>query len=299
MAKIVSIINLKGGVGKTTTTVALAEFLAYEHNKKVLVVDLDPQTNATVMLIEQNMWKQAKDEKKTIYNMFKDKLDGTSHFNINKSIIKKVSNIRNGIENLHLLPSSLDLIDIQDEVPLIGSIEDLPQSPMTVLSSYLTDKIIESYDYILIDCPPNLGLITLNGIYISDYYLMPVIPDILSTYGISQTIDRIAKVSTKIRAVNRNYKINPLGIVITKYRQVDKMHKRIAKDLRERSGLSLEDRSAVPPIFEAVVKESNTISEITDIFQTVNTLKQKYNNQNGIYDSYSSITKEFIERIEK
>ena len=73
MGKIISLINLKGGVGKTTTTVALAEFLTFEKRKKVLVIDLDPQTNATVMLINQEVWKKANDEGRTIHQMFLDK----------------------------------------------------------------------------------------------------------------------------------------------------------------------------------------------------------------------------------
>ncbi|NLU08438.1 MAG: AAA family ATPase [Clostridiales bacterium] len=162
MAKIVSLINLKGGVGKTTMTVALAEFLTFKHDKKVLVVDLDPQTNATVMLIDQDMWKDANDNNRTICQMFKDKIDGTNLFDIRNSIIKGVSNVKVENENLDLLPSSINLMDIQDSLPLINTKTNFAQSPITVLASYLNNDIINYYDYILIDCPPNLGLITLN-----------------------------------------------------------------------------------------------------------------------------------------
>lgn len=120
MAKVVSIINLKGGVGKTTTTVLLAEFLSLEYNKKVLVIDLDPQTNATVMLIKQDRWKIANDSNKTLKQMFLDKLNKEKKFDIKSSTIRNVSNIGNGIERLDLLPSSVDLISIQDKLPSIG-----------------------------------------------------------------------------------------------------------------------------------------------------------------------------------
>lgn len=78
---------------------------------------------------------------------------------------------------------------------MINQLSHFAQSPITVLASYLTQEIVDKYDFILIDCPPNLGAITLNGIFLSDYYLIPVVADILSTYGIPQINDRISKVA--------------------------------------------------------------------------------------------------------
>ena len=75
MAKVISTINLKGGVGKTQMTVALAEFLAMEHNKRVLLIDLDPQTNATVSLIDENVWFTKDQNGETLLQLFKDKLE--------------------------------------------------------------------------------------------------------------------------------------------------------------------------------------------------------------------------------
>jgi chromosome partitioning protein len=77
MTTVVSVINLKGGVGKTTITVALAEFLVIEHGFKVLVIDLDPQTNSTVALIGEDEWKKRNESGRTLYHLFKDKLDET------------------------------------------------------------------------------------------------------------------------------------------------------------------------------------------------------------------------------
>ncbi|MBU3197647.1 ParA family protein [Clostridium algidicarnis] len=297
MGKVISLINLKGGVGKTTTTVALAEFLTLEKRKKVLVIDLDPQTNATVMLINQDAWKRANDNKRTIHQMFLDKLNDTDYFDIYKSIIKGVSSIGGGIPDLHLLPSSIDLLDVQDRIPMINQMNSFAQSPITVLANYLTQQIIDEYDYILIDCPPNLGVITLNGIYLSDYYLIPVVADILSTYGIPQIKDRINKVSVNIKSINRSYNIKPLGIVITKYRMQSRMHRETRDDLILRSKLAETDKRSVPQVFKVYVKETTRISEATDIDVQINTLKQKYGYSQEVYDAYENITNEFIRRV--
>ncbi|MEY8001919.1 ParA family protein [Clostridium sp. Mt-5] len=296
MGKVISLINLKGGVGKTTTTVALAEFLTFEKGKKVLVIDLDPQTNATVMLINQKVWKKANDNKRTIHQMFLDKLNNTDYFDIRKSIIKGVSSINGGIPNLDLLPSSIDLLDAQDRIPMINQMNSFAPSPITVLANCLTQELIDEYDYILIDCPPNLGVITLNGIYLSDYYLIPVVADILSTYGIPQIKDRINKVSDNIKLINRTYNIKPLGIVITKYRMQSRMHRETRDDLISRSKLPETDKSSVPKVFKDYIKETTRISESTDIDVKINTLKQKYGYSQQVYDAYESITNEFILR---
>jgi len=206
----ISFINLKGGVGKTQLTIALAEFLVKEHNKKVLVVDLDPQTNATVMLIGDRKWKELNNAGKTLYQLFKDKIDGTNKFNILESIVKKTSNVDGGLDDLHLLPSSLDLIHIQDEIPTIPS-RNPSVAPAKILQEAI-QPIQENYDFILIDCPPNLGIITQNGLMVSDYYLIPTKADYISTYGIPQILDRVNKFN---RLSNRN--VNPLGVVITMY----------------------------------------------------------------------------------
>jgi chromosome partitioning protein len=94
MAKVISTINLKGGVGKTQMTVALAEFLAMEHNKRVLLIDLDPQTNATVSLMDEQAWYTKDQNGETLLQLFKDKLEKTSRFDINQAIMKRVSNVR-------------------------------------------------------------------------------------------------------------------------------------------------------------------------------------------------------------
>src|SRR5690606_27905035 len=82
MAKVVSLINLKGGVGKTSTTVQLAECLSLEYGKRVLVIDLDPQTNATISLIDEEEWEKLDKNNQTLFNLFNDKLNRTKVFDV-------------------------------------------------------------------------------------------------------------------------------------------------------------------------------------------------------------------------
>ena len=128
---------------------------------------------------------------------------------------------------MDLLPSSLELIDIQEDVIKAPRGIFSTIRPVDLLGRQLS-KVKERYDYILIDCPPNLGVITRNGLKVSDVYIIPTIPDILSTYGIPQIISRVKKYSKELER-----DIKPLGIVITKYREQSPVHRRTIKKLQE------------------------------------------------------------------
>lgn len=295
MGKVISFINLKGGVGKTTTTVALAEFLTFEFGKKVLVIDLDPQTNATILLIDQDTWKNANENNKTIYQMFFDELNKTKAFNINDAIIKNTTNLRGGNKNLHLLPSSIDLIDISDRLSELDENHEINDKSIPILSKHLTQELIAEYDYVLIDCPPNLGLITLNGIYVSDYYVIPVIPDILSTYGIPQMITKMDATTRKIKMLNPSCNLSELGIIISKMIKNSGMHKRTLSDLKDRQNLSRNDSSYVPKLFNSIIYQRDSSSNIADFDQVINTMKMKYSSN---YNDYRNLTAEFIERTQ-
>ncbi len=285
MAIVISTINLKGGVGKTQMTVALAEFLALEFNKKTLLIDLDPQTNATVALMDEREWLKKDKNGETLLQLFKDKLEKTSKFDINKAIVRRASNVGGGIPNLDLLPSSLGLIDIQDSLALIPSGRFYATTPVTILKEAIND-VIDNYDFILIDCPPNLGIITLNGIYISDYYLIPSIPDILSTYGIPQILGRIESFKRET-----GISIKPLGIVISMYRAQSRLHDAIIKELKTKAA-----SGEYPRVFDTIIPLSVKAAESADFSTSVNTLKQKYG-YGKIYDSYRNLAEEVLRYV--
>ncbi|MGK4473704.1 ParA family protein [Aeromonas molluscorum] len=278
MTKIISFINLKGGVGKTTTTVNIAATLA-DDGYNVLVIDLDPQTNATVSLIDQEEWQKCHDDGQTLYHLFNDMLKGNDDFDINEAILTDVGNV----EGLDLLPSSIHLVEIQDDIPDMDNKAYV--SHVDVLGNII-ESIKERYDFILIDCPPNLGAITLNGISISDYYIVPTVPDILSKIGISLILNRIRSFKRR----KHSCKIELAGIIFTKVDYRTNLHKSTMRELR--SGDYVDD------VFECEFPQRISVAEApvdSKPFITSPTARRKpdYHETKGII---SSLTKEFLLR---
>lgn len=278
MIRVISVINLKGGVGKTTTTVGLAQILSVEFNKKILVVDLDAQTNATTMLIGEEKWMEVNKQKQTIAQLFYEGVYPRSEkiFDINRAILKGVSNI-DEVKLVDMLPSSLDLIDIQEEVIKAPRGIFSVIRPVDLLDKSLR-KIKQKYDYILIDCPPNLGVITRNGLKVSDVYIIPTVPDVLSTYGIPQIISRVNKFSKELEK-----EIKPLGIVITKYREQSALHKRTVKELRKERDCR---------VFETIFKENDNIANAAEYINK-STMRQKWGYK-GQVDNFKLLAEEIM-----
>ncbi len=278
MATILSTINLKGGVGKTTTTVALAEMLSAHRGKKVLVIDLDPQTNATVVLIGEDRWAELNENGHTLARLFADAIeeDSNGRFDLEKTLQHNVSTIRD-VRSVDLLPSSLDLIDIQDRLATMPRGKYYARNPIDIVRQAIK-PIQDNYDLILIDCPPNLGLITLNGLRISSGYIIPTIPDILSTYGIPQIVQRVRDFSQEI-----GEEIVPLGIVVSKYREQATVHQTTLASLRRRNN---------PPVFDTVIPERNSIADAAGFVPT-GTVRQKYG-YGGVYDLYRDLAEEIM-----
>lgn len=278
MTRVISVINLKGGVGKTTTTVGLAQILSVEFNKKILVVDLDAQTNATTMLIGEEKWMEVNKQKQTIAQLFYEGVYPRSEkiFDINRAILKGVSNI-DEVKLVDMLPSSLDLIDIQEEVIKAPRGIFSAIRPIDLLDKSLRE-IKQKYDYILIDCPPNLGVITRNGLKVSDVYIIPTVPDVLSTYGIPQIISRVNKFSKELEK-----EIKPLGIVITKYREQSALHKRTVKELRKERDCR---------VFETIFKENDNIANAAEYINK-STMRQKWGYK-GQVDNFKLLAEEIM-----
>ena len=283
MARVIALINLKGGVAKTTTTVALAETLASQYGKRILVVDLDPQTNATVMLIGENKWKSLNDKGHTLATLFKDALNPTEKsFDLAATLQKNVSDVQ-GANHIDLLPSSLDLIDVQDRLASAPTGQFYSVTPVDLLRIAIK-PIIEDYDIVLIDCPPNLGIITLNGLRISEGYIIPCVPDVLSTYGIPQIVKRVKSFATETAEP-----VRAIGIVLTKYQISSNIHVNGARRLR------LEND---PPVFETKIRQANQIAAAAEMVSGKRTLKQKYGYAEDLTDSFISLAQEVLNRLE-
>lgn len=284
MAHVVSTINLKGGVGKTHTTVALAEVYAASRGKRVLVIDLDPQTNATTMLIGEDRWAELNEHEFTLARLFKDALDPENgRFDLNRTLQKRVSDVQNA-RSVDLLPSSLDMIDVQDRLATIPPGRFYAVNPIDLLSRAVR-PIIDNYDIVLIDCPPNLGIITLNGLRMSNGYVIPTIPDVLSTYGIPQIVKRVREFSEQIAE-----SIEPLGIIVSKHREQSTVHHTVIERLKE-------ERDA--PFFKTIIKESNQIASAAE-FNAYGrrTFKQKYGYRDGHAEAYEALAKELWEALQ-
>ena len=280
MGRAIATINLKGGVGKSTTTVAVALIMSGILGKKVLVIDLDPQTNATAMLIGDRRWLKLNDEHRTLGQLFSDALTPTGSeklFQLDAALQRRVGRVEEA-RTIDLLPSSLDLIRLQDSLVTMPSGPFHSSVPTIVLERAVRD-LINQYDYVLIDCPPNLGLITLNGLRIADGYIIPTIPDILSTYGIDQIVGRVAEFAEDIATP-----IPPLGIVLTKVRAQSTIHFNTARNLRRDSKI---------PVFETEIPEANALAAAAE-YHDVGTVRQKLG-YGPPFDRHYELTREIME----
>ena len=204
--KIISIINQKGGVGKTTTVINLASALT-QQGKKILVIDLDPQGNATTGLGLSNL--ERSDE--TIYGI----LNGT------KSISKAIK--KTNFDNLDVITSNVDLSGL--EVETAGD-SDRAFILKIKLSAFLNNSE-GSYDYILIDCPPSLSLLTVMALVCSNSLLVPLQTEFFALEGLTQlmkTIDRIK--------INLNPKLEIQGILLTMYDRRNKLSSQVEQEAR-------------------------------------------------------------------
>jgi chromosome partitioning protein len=289
---IVATINLKGGVGKTTTTVGLGQVLSGVYGKRVLIIDLDPQTNATTMLIGEDKWFELDSKGYTLATLFSDAIYETSNFDLEKTLQVSVGDITE-VKTLDLLPSSLRLIELQDRLMQVPAGPYGIISPVTILRRGIR-SVIGNYDYVLIDCPPNLGFITLNGVRMADGYIIPTIPDVLSTYGIPQIVTRIGKFSDDIYS-ETGHNIVPFGIVATKVRSRTSVHGRTIHRMRGKAGKPIDGSDLLyPKIFDTFFIESAQMAEAAEYQETPLTLRQKWG-YSGQYVAFEDFAKEFIQ----
>ena len=281
MAKVITTISLKGGVGKTTVTAGVAEFMSAEFGQKVLLIDLDSQINLTTMMISETDWFDLNTKGLTLATLFRDAVEGTSNFDVQASIQQSVSPVKK-VTGVDLLPSSLDLIGLQERISALRVNDGSATSAVDILGKAI-EPVAAYYDYILIDCPPNVGPITLNGLAMADGYIIPTIPDVLSTYGIPQIQTRIKEFAEEL-----GRSIVELGLVITKYKSNSSIHRTTIRNLRRDQHIQ-----NVLPVYLA---ESNAIAASAQ-FEPYGTLKGKYGNA-GQFDQLREITKHIMTEAE-
>ena len=204
MGKIISIANQKGGVGKTTTSINLSTVLA-KRNKKTLLIDADPQGNATSGVgIDQ-------ETKLSIYDVLIDETE------IKEAIIKTQ------IKNLDVCPSNIDLAGAEVELVSMMSREQRLKEKLDIIKN--------EYDYIIIDCPPSLGLITLNAFTASDSVLIPVQCEYYALEGLGQLLNTVNLVK---KHLNKNLEIE--GALLTMFDSRTNLAKQVVDEVKKYFG---------------------------------------------------------------
>ena len=205
MAYVISIVNQKGGVGKTTTAVNLGAFIA-KKRKKVLIVDLDPQGNAT-----------------SGYGFDKSELENTVYdLLVNEEDISTVIT-PTSVKNVDMCPTNINLAGA--EVELVSAI-----SRETILKRAL-EPVLDKYDYIIIDCPPSLGLLTINALAACEGVIVPIQGEYYALEGLTQLIDTINMIKKKL-----NPSIGILGVVITMHDRRTQLTKQVVEEVQKYFG---------------------------------------------------------------
>jgi chromosome partitioning protein len=254
MGRIIAIANQKGGVGKTTTAINLSACLA-EAGQRVLAVDFDPQGNATSGLGFEKGYMS-----KTVYELLMGECE------INECVIKEVQ------KNLDILPSDVDLSGAE--------IELLDQSDKESKLRKELEKVENEYDFIIVDCPPSLNLLTINALTAADTVLVPIQCEYYALEGLSQIIQTVDLVKKKL-----NPKLELEGVVFTMY--------------DARTNLSLEVVENVKnylkgTIYKTIIPRNVRLAEAPSHGMPINL----YDNRSAGAESYRMLAAEVISRGE-
>lgn len=255
LSKKMSIVNQKGGVGKSTTAVNLGASLA-EMGESILIVDVDPQGNSTSGLgIEKS------DLEYSIYDVLIDELSP-------KNVIKQTE-----ISNLYVLPANIELAGAEIELVSVMSRESRLRK--------VTQKLENDYEYILYDCPPSLGLLTLNALTASDSVLVPIQCEYYALEGLGQLLNTI-----KLVRKNLNPDLNIEGVVLTMYDARTNLSQQVIDEVNS----YFEDN-----VFETVIPRNVRLSEAPSFGQPITV----YDSSSTGAKAYKNLAKEVNNNVQK
>jgi len=250
MAKIIAVANQKGGVGKTTSSVNLAAAVAAKR-KKVLVIDSDPQGNAS-----SGVGLNVKNRKKHLYHAY------TGEASPSDILVETTT------RNLSVLPASIDLVATEIELVATPGRERVLKG--------LLQEVRLGFDYIFIDCPPSLGLLTVNALTASDSVLIPLQCEYFAMEGLAQLVSTIRSVK---KSFNKDLYIE--GLLLTMYDKRNKLTYQVADKIKEH----FNDQ-----VFKTVIPRNVRLSECPSHGQTIG----EYDNLSSGAKAYNNLANEFL-----
>lgn len=252
MGRIIAIANQKGGVGKTTTAINLSASLA-EKGRKVLAIDMDPQGNLSSGLgLDKNTIEG------TIYDMI-----------IGESDVEKVIH-KDTIENLDILPSNVDLSAVEIEMIDVENKEFIVKNAM--------QKVRDNYDYVIIDCPPSLSLLTVNAMTTADSVLVPIQCEYYALEGLSQLIHTVELVKDRLNPI-----LEIEGVVFTMYDARTNLSLQVVENVKD----NLEQN-----IYKTIIPRNIRLAEAPSYGTPIN----EYDPKSSGAESYMRLAEEVISK---
>lgn len=276
----VSIVNMKGGVGKSTTVAILAEMLAAD-GVRTLVVDLDPQSNVSMMLAGQERWIELRQSGRTIDDYFNQYVYGSEPRFFRDLIAGQVSDITAN-PPLDLLISTPEFRYIERHAleKWVSQGFDIRQlnTRFSRLLQAAIENVADSYDLVLFDCPPGISMFAEAAIELSEFIVIPTIADYVSRLGIFAFRKRALRAMEQ-----RRFTDDRVWTLVTKFEQGNALHRSEAALLREQFN-----------VFETMIPQAEQIARAAEWSENKRTLEQKYGSAAAIVRSFAG---EFRERL--
>lgn len=284
--QIVSFINYKGGVGKTTLAVETAATLADKHGFKVLVIDLDPQTNASFYLVTEEDWANWAESRGSLKDIFQTA--------INEEPFDVASVIMEGLfDCIDLLPSHLDLLPVDLELAAKWGAQS-SEAKVIIKDSLAPVLRDREYDFVVIDCPPNLNLVTQNALMLSDSYVVVCLPEYFSVRGIGLIETQIGKMMDQVNNNLVRFGANPIsgpvmrGIIFNRIRYVS------GGTIAQQNWMT-QVRTTYPDVtFDNFVSETVRIAEASHVGPI--TFSHLSGDQNYV-DQLLQVAEEFFDKV--